>query len=73
MKLIPVLGSILIIFGVIGLTFNVIPIHHQDEVAKIGSLTATQDNESDFVVPPYIGVIAIVTGGVLLVAGRRLG
>lgn len=73
MKLISVLGAILIIGGVIGLAFNVIPIHHQEEVAKIGSLTATQDKENDVFIPPYAAVIAIVAGGILLIAGRRPG
>ncbi len=71
MRFLTILGVLLIVLGVVGLTYSVIPIHHTEEVAKLGSLTATKDKENDVVIPPYAGVIFILVGGALAVAGRR--
>jgi hypothetical protein len=66
-----ILGVVLILAGIAGLVVNVIPFHHQEQVAKIGPLTATADKETDVIIPPYVGVIVIVIGGALVFAGRR--
>jgi hypothetical protein len=66
-----VVGLILIVAGIVSLAVNVIPVHHQEQVAKIGPLTATADKETDYVIPPYAGIIAIVIGGGLVFAGMR--
>ncbi len=70
MRILQFVGVILIVLGLVGLAYNVIPVHHQEQVAKIGSLTATQDKENDIVIPPYAGLIAIFAGGALVFAGR---
>jgi hypothetical protein len=61
----------LILVGIGGLVFNVIPIHHTEQVAKIGPITATQDKETDVVIPTFVGAIVILVGGGLVFAGRR--
>jgi len=66
-----IVGVVLILVGLGGLVFNVIPIHHTEQVAKIGPITATQDKETDFVIPPFVAVIIILAGGTLVLAGRR--
>lgn len=66
-----ILGVVLILAGIGGLVFNIIPIHHNEQVAKIGPLTATADKETDVVIPPFVGVIIILVGGGLVFAGRR--
>lgn len=65
------IGVILILAGVVALGVNVIPVHHQEQVAKVGPITATKDTETDYVIPPYAGIIAIVIGGGLVFAGMR--
>lgn len=64
-------GVVLIIAGIVGLVVNVVPIHHQEQVAKIGPLTATADKETDYVIPPYVSVLVIVVGAGLAFAGTR--
>lgn len=64
-------GVVLIGIGIAGLVVNVIPVHHQEQEAKIGSLTINADRETDYVIPSYVGVIAIVAGAGLLVLGAR--
>jgi hypothetical protein len=70
MRWLAILGVVLIVFGIVGLVVDYIPIHHQEEVAKIGPLTATADKETDVVIPPYAGIIAIIAGAALVFAGR---
>ena len=66
-----IVGVVLILAGIGGLVFNIVPIHHTEQVAKIGPITATQDKETDVVIPPFVGVIIILVGGGLVFAGRR--
>ena len=66
-------GIVLIVLGIAGLVFNVIPVHHQEQQAKIGSLTITTDKETDYVIPTYVGIIAIVAGAGLAILGARRG
>jgi hypothetical protein len=66
-----IVGVILILAGIGGLVFRFIPFHHQEQVAKIGPITATEDKETDIGIPPYAAVIVIVVGGALVFAGRR--
>lgn len=65
-----IIGVILILAGIAGLVVDYIPIHHREEVAKIGPLTATADKETDVIIPPYAGIIVIVVGAALVFAGR---
>ncbi len=71
MRGLPLIGIVLIVLGIIGLCYNVIPFHHREEVAKIGPLTATRDKETDVYIPPIAGVIAVLAGGALIFAARR--
>jgi hypothetical protein len=64
-------GVILIVAGIAGLVVNVIPIHHQEQVAKIGPITATTDQETDYVIPPWASIIVILVGAGLAYAGTR--
>ena len=66
-----IVGVVLIVAGIGGLFVNFIPVHHQEQVAKIGPITATKDTETDYVIPPYAGIIAILIGGGLVFAGRK--
>jgi len=68
-----VVGVVLIIVGIIGLVINVIPVHHREQVAKIGPITATKDTETDYIIPPYASIIVIVVGAGLTFAGTRRG
>lgn len=72
MRALLIAGVILILGGFTGLVVDYIPIHHQEEVAKIGPITATRDKETDVIVPPLVGVIAILAGAGLVFAGARV-
>ncbi len=66
-------GIVLMALGIAGLVVNVIPVHHQEQEAKIGPLTINADKETDYVIPPYAGIIAIVAGAGLAILGARRG
>jgi hypothetical protein len=71
MRALTAVGIVLILLGIASLVFNVIPIHQREEVAKIGSLTAARDTETHVFIPDYVGVIVILVGAGLVVAGQR--
>ena len=71
MRAVTVIGVVLILLGIGGLVFNFIPVHHSEEVAKIGSITATRDKETDVFIPSYVGIIVILVGSGLVFAGQR--
>jgi hypothetical protein len=66
-----IIGVVLVIAGLGALAFNVIPFHHQEEVAKIGPIHATEDKQTNVVIPPFASVAAILIGGGLIFAGTR--
>ena len=71
MRWLMVVGIALIVVGIASLFVNVVPFRHREEVAKIGSLTATQDKETDVYIPPYASVAVVAAGAVLVLVDRR--
>ncbi len=71
MRGLTLVGVIVIALGIIGLVINVVPIHHQEQVAKIGPITATKDTETDYIIPPWASIVVIVIGAGLAFAGTR--
>lgn len=71
MRKLMIAGLVLVALGIVALAVNVIPYHHQEQIAKIGSLTVNADKETDYVIPNYVGIVAIVAGVVLVVIGTR--
>lgn len=71
MRKLMIAGLVLVALGIVALAVNVIPVHHQEQVAKIGSLTVNSDKETDYIIPNYVGIGAIVVGVVLVVLGTR--
>jgi hypothetical protein len=71
MRPLAILGLVLIVLGIGGLVIRVIPVRHTEEVAKIGPVTATQTTETNYPIPTYAGVIAVLAGVALIFADRR--
>jgi uncharacterized membrane protein HdeD (DUF308 family) len=67
-----VLGIILLVLGVIGLLHPSFSYHQQEEVAKIGPLKATVDEQKTTQIPAAISVVLIVAGIGLVLLGPRL-
>jgi hypothetical protein len=72
MKRLPLfLGIILLVLGVIGLIHPTFTYHRQEEVAKLGPIKATVDEEKTAQVPPAVSMILLTVGIALVVVGSR--
>ena len=71
MRKLLIAGLMLVVLGIVALAVNVVPIRHQEQVAKIGSVSVNAEKETDYVIPNYVGIGAIVVGVVLVVLGTR--
>jgi len=72
MKRLPLLfGIILLVLGVIGLVHPTFTYHQQEEVAKLGPIKATVDEQKTAQVPPAVSIILLTVGIVLVVLGSR--
>ncbi len=71
-RLVIVLGVILLVLGVAGLVHPTFNYHQQEEIAKLGSIKATVDEEKTAQIPPAVSITLLVAGIVLVVLGPRL-
>jgi hypothetical protein len=71
MKNMSVLGSVLIVLGLVALVYQGITYSSRETVIDIGPLHATADREKTLPLPPVVGIAAVAGGVALLVAGMR--
>jgi hypothetical protein len=64
-----ILGVILLVLGVVGLVHPVFTYHQQEEVAKIGPVKATVNEEKTVQVPAAVSILLLVAGLGLVVLG----
>jgi hypothetical protein len=67
-----ILGVILLILGVVGLVHPIFIYHQQEEVAKIGAIKATVDEEKTAQIPPAVSITLLVVGIGLVLLGPRI-
>jgi hypothetical protein len=67
-----ILGVVLLVCGVTGLVHPNFSYHKQEEVAKIGPIKATMDEEKTVQVPAAVSVVMLVAGIGLVLVGPRL-
>ena len=65
------LGIILIVFGVLALAYGGFTYTHEKKVVDLGPIQASRKETNTVPLPPILGVVAIIGGGVLLFAGKR--
>ena len=66
---ITILGTVLIIFGIIGFSYRFISYTTNEQVAKVGSVEVTAEKENVIVISPTASVLAVAAGLVLVVVG----
>lgn len=71
-RIVIILGVILLVLGVIGLVHPSFDYHKQEEVAKIGPIKATVDEEKTAQIPPALSITLLVVGIGLVVFGPRM-
>ena len=67
-----ILGVILLILGVIGLVHPAFTYHQQEEVAKVGPIKATMDEEKTAQIPAAVSITLLIAGIGLVVLGPRM-
>jgi uncharacterized membrane protein HdeD (DUF308 family) len=71
-RVVIILGVIFLVLGVIGLVHPVFNYHQQEEVAKIGPIKATVNEEKSLEIPPAVSITLLVAGIGLVVFGPRM-
>jgi hypothetical protein len=71
MKSISLAGVVLVVLGVLALTYQGITYTHREKILDAGPIHATKDTKEQIPLPPILGGLALVGGIGLLVAGAR--
>jgi hypothetical protein len=71
MKIITVFAIILIAVGIIAFAYQGFTYTSREKVVDLGPVHVTTERTKTLPLPPIVGVIAAVSGFVLLAAGRR--
>lgn len=66
-----VIGIILIILGILTLTYQGFTYTQREKVAEIGDVQVTADTEKTVHFPPILGGLSLVAGIILVVVSRR--
>jgi hypothetical protein len=67
-----ILGVVLLVLGVVGLVHPNFNYHQQEEVAKLGPIKATVDEEKTAQIPPAVSITLLVAGLGLVLLGPRI-
>jgi uncharacterized membrane protein YidH (DUF202 family) len=65
------LGIVLIVLGVLALAYGGFTYTHEKKVIDLGPIQASRKETNTVPLPPILGVVAIIGGGVLLFTGKR--
>jgi len=71
-RIVIVLGVVLLILSVVGLVHPNFNYHQQEEVAKLGPIKATVDEEKTAQIPAAVSITLLVGGLGLILLGPRL-
>jgi uncharacterized membrane protein YidH (DUF202 family) len=65
------LGIVLIVLGVLALAYGGFTYTHQKKVIDLGPIQASKKETNTIPLPPILGVVAVLGGGVLLFTGKK--
>jgi uncharacterized membrane protein YidH (DUF202 family) len=65
------LGVVLIVLGVLALAYGGFTYTHEKKVVDLGPIQASKKETSTVPLPPILGVVAILGGGILLVTAKK--
>jgi hypothetical protein len=71
MKSFAIAGLLLIVFGIVALSYKSITYTEKEKVAEIGPFSATAEREKSIPLPPILGGLALVAGAGMLVLAYR--
>jgi uncharacterized membrane protein len=64
-------GVLLIVLGVVALAYQGFTYKTRETVLDIGPLHATAEKQHNVPLPPVLGIVAVVAGVVMVIAGGR--
>jgi len=67
-----VFGILLVLLGIVGLAHPVFTYHEKKEVAKLGPVQATVDEEKAVEVPRVVSILVALAGLAIVLAAPRL-
>jgi uncharacterized membrane protein YidH (DUF202 family) len=70
MKSTTLIGAVLVVIGILALAYQGFTYTTQKKVLDLGPIHATREENHTIPLPPIIGMIALVGGVVVLVAGQ---
>lgn len=71
MKPMIIAGVLLIVLGIVALSYKRITYTTEEKIAEIGPLSATAQREKSLPLPPLLGGLALVAGVGMVAAGYR--
>jgi uncharacterized membrane protein HdeD (DUF308 family) len=71
MRPVAIIGLVLIVLGLAALAYQGVTYTSREKVLDIGPIHATAETEKTVPLPPVLGIVAVVAGVVLVVAGVR--
>jgi len=71
MRIMTIIGILLIVVGAIALLYGGISYTKEERVIDIGPLRAETQERKTIPVPPIVGGIAVASGVILIVGGRK--
>jgi uncharacterized membrane protein YidH (DUF202 family) len=73
MSALKVLGIVLIVGGILGLVYGGFSYTKETHSAQVGPITLSVTDKERVNVPMWVGIGAVVVGGLILVFGSRKG
>jgi hypothetical protein len=71
MKPVLLIGIVLILFGIVALSYDQITYKTKEKIIDIGPLQATAEREKSIPLPPLLGGLALVAGIGLVAVGYK--
>ena len=71
MKPAVVIGIVLVLLGIVALSYNRITYTTKEKIVEIGPLQATAEKEKSIPLPPLLGGLALVAGVGLIAVGYK--
>ena len=71
MKPMIIAGMLLIVLGIVALSYKRITYTTEEKIVEIGPLSATAQREKSLPLPPLLGGLALVAGVGMVAAGYR--
>lgn len=66
-----IIGLVLIVVGIIALSYQGITYTKREKIAEIGDVQVTTENQKTVHFPPILGGLCFVAGLVLVIVGRK--